>query len=418
MNSKSIKILSAQKHLNCTIKLTGSKSESNRALIMEALSEGAVQVLNVSEAADTVTLKNILYEAINQALTDQPKEVNIGPAGTAMRFLSAFYTLQNGEIILTGSERMKQRPIGILVDALKSLGADIEYAEKEGYPPLKIRGPLKQKTDQVKIKGDISSQYISALLLIAPKLEQGLKLIIDGELTSKPYVEMTLAMMEKAGIRHRWTENEITISNQAYNKAEISIEPDWSAASYWYAIAALAEEASLFLPGLNGYSLQGDSKITEIMANFGITSQFKDGGVHLLKEAKKLERKIFDFKECPDLAQTVIVCCAALGHDALFTGLETLKIKETDRVNALQTELAKIGVKLIEKNQTYKLDCSELDLNRKISISTYDDHRMAMAFAPLALLIPELEIEDHLVVEKSYPDFWKHLEIAGFRIEI
>ncbi|WP_306551565.1 3-phosphoshikimate 1-carboxyvinyltransferase [Daejeonella sp.] len=418
MSSKSIKILSTQKHLNCTIKLTGSKSESNRALIMEALSEGAVQVLNVSEAADTVTLKNILHKAANQALSDQPREVNIGPAGTAMRFLSAYFTLQKGNVILTGSERMKQRPIGILVDALKTLGADIEYAEKEGYPPLNIRGPLRQKTDQIKIKGDISSQYISALLLIAPKLEQGLKLIIDGELTSKPYVEMTLAMMEQAGIRHSWTENEITISNQAYQKAEISVEPDWSAASYWYAIAALAEEASLFLPGLNGYSLQGDSNITEIMANFGITSQFKDGGVYLLKEAKKLERKIFDFKECPDLAQTVIVCCAALGHDALFTGLETLKIKETDRVNALQTELAKIGVKLIEKNQTYKLDCSELNLNRKISISTYDDHRMAMAFAPLALLIPELEIEDHLVVEKSYPDFWKHLELAGFGIEM
>ena len=418
MSSKSIKILSAQKHLNCTIKLTGSKSESNRALIMEALSEGAVQVLNVSEAADTVTLKNILHTATNKPLTDQPREVNIGPAGTAMRFLSAYFTLQKGNVILTGSERMKQRPIGILVDALKSLGADIEYAEKEGFPPLNIRGPLRQKTDQIKIKGDISSQYISALLLIAPKLEQGLKLIIDGELTSKPYVEMTLAMMEQAGIRHSWTENEITISNQAYQKAEISVEPDWSAASYWYAIAALSEEASLFLPGLNGYSLQGDSKITEIMANFGITSQFKDGGVYLLKEAKKLERKIFDFKECPDLAQTVIVCCAALGHDALFTGLETLKIKETDRVNALQTELAKIGVKLIEKNQTYKLDCSGLDLNRKISISTYDDHRMAMAFAPLALVIPELEIEDHLVVEKSYPDFWKHLELAGFGIEM
>ena len=418
MSSKSIKILSAQKHLNCTIKLTGSKSESNRALIMEALSEGAVQVLNVSEAADTVTLKNILHTATNKPLTDQPREVNIGPAGTAMRFLSAYFTLQKGNVILTGSERMKQRPIGILVDALKSLGADIEYAEKEGFPPLNIRGPLRQKTDQIKIKGDISSQYISALLLIAPKLEQGLKLIIDGELTSKPYVEMTLAMMEQAGIRHSWTENEITISNQAYQKAEISVEPDWSAASYWYAIAALSEEASLFLPGLNGYSLQGDSKITEIMANFGITSQFKDGGVYLLKEAKKLERKIFDFKECPDLAQTVIVCCAALGHDALFTGLETLKIKETDRVNALQTELSKIGVKLIEKNQTYKLDCSELNLNRKISISTYDDHRMAMAFAPLALLILELEIEDHLVVEKSYPDFWKHLELAGFGIEV
>jgi len=208
----------------------------------------------------------------------------------------------------------------------------------------------------------------------------------------------------------------ITIESQSFNKVVINVEPDWSAASYWYAIAALSEDAQLFLPGLNGYSLQGDSIITEIMANFGISSQFKDGGVYIFKEAKKIERKIFDFKECPDLAQTVIVCCAALGHEATFTGLETLKIKETDRVNALQTELLKIGVKLIEKNQTYKLDCSGLDLNKKVKIATYDDHRMAMAFAPLALVMPELEIEDHLVVEKSYPDFWKHLGIAGFNI--
>lgn len=411
MNSPAIKISAGQKRLNCTIKLTGSKSESNRALIMQALSEGSVQVRNISEAADTVTLKNILEAG------QHPELVDVGPAGTAMRFLTAFYTLQAGERILTGSERMKQRPIGILVDALRALGADIDYIENEGFPPLKIKGLFKQKTDQVSIKGTISSQYISALLLIAPKLENGLKLIIEGELTSKPYVDMTLAMMEQAGIRHVWNENVISIENQAFSKAEISIEPDWSAASYWYAIAALSEEADLFLPGLNGYSLQGDSKITEIMANFGITSQFKDGGVHLKKEAKKLERKIFDFKECPDLAQTVIVCCAALGHDALFTGLETLKIKETDRVLALQTELAKIGVQLTAKNQTYKLDCSGLDLNRKISISTYDDHRMAMAFAPLALVLPEMEIEDHLVVEKSYPEFWKHLEIAGFKID-
>jgi 3-phosphoshikimate 1-carboxyvinyltransferase len=227
---------------------------------------------------------------------------------------------------------------------------------------------------------------------------------------------MTLAMMEQAGIKHSWKDNMITIEKQTFNKSVINVEPDWSAASYWYAIAALSEDAQLFLPGLNGYSLQGDSMITEIMANFGISSQFKDGGVFLLKEPKKLERKIFDFKECPDLAQTVIVCCAALGHEATFTGLETLKIKETDRVNALQTELLKIGVKLIEKNQIYKLDCSGLDLNKKIKIATYDDHRMAMAFAPLALVMPELEIEDHLVVEKSYPDFWKHLELAGFNI--
>jgi len=409
MNSASIKISSASKKLNCTIPLTGSKSECNRALIMQALSDGDVRIDNISDAADTVTLNNILKD-------DSQKVVDIGPAGTAMRFLTAFYAVKESERTLTGSARMKQRPIGILVDALRTLGADIEYVEKEGFPPLKIKGPLNQKTKEVSIKGNISSQYISALLLIAPKLDQGLNLVIEGELTSKPYVEMTLAMMEQAGISHYWKDNVITIEKQSFNKSVINVEPDWSAASYWYAIAALSEEAQLFLPGLNGYSLQGDSMITEIMANFGIRSQFKDGGVCLFKEPKKLERKIFDFKECPDLAQTVIVCCAALGHDATFTGLETLKIKETDRVNALQTELLKIGVKLIEKNQTYKLDSSGLVLDKKIKISTYDDHRMAMAFAPLALVIPELEIEDHLVVEKSYPDFWKHMEIAGFKI--
>jgi len=411
MSSASIKISAVSKKLNCTIPLTGSKSECNRALIMQALSDGKVRVDNISDAADTVTLNNILKD-------DSQKVVDIGPAGTAMRFLTAFYAVKESERTLTGSARMKQRPIGILVDALRTLGADIAYVEKEGFPPLKIKGPLNQKTKEVSIKGNISSQYISALLLIAPKLEKGLNLVIEGELTSKPYVQMTLAMMEQAGIRHTWTENVISIAKQSFKKSVINVEPDWSAASYWYAIAALSEEARLFLPGLNGYSLQGDSMITEIMANFGISSQFKDSGVYLLKEPKKLVRKIFDFKECPDLAQTVIVCCAALGHDATFTGLETLKIKETDRVNALQTELAKIGVKLIEKNQTYKLDCSELDLNKKIKIATYDDHRMAMAFAPLALVMPELEIEDHLVVEKSYPDFWKHLELAGFGIEM
>ncbi len=378
---------------------------------MQALSNGEVRIDNISDAADTVTLNNILKD-------DSQKVVDIGPAGTAMRFLTAFYAVKESERTLTGSARMKQRPIGILVDALRTLGADIEYVEKEGFPPLKIKGPLNQKTKEVSIKGNISSQYISALLLIAPKLDQGLNLVIEGELTSKPYVEMTLAMMEQAGISHYWKDNVITIEKQSFNKSVINVEPDWSAASYWYAIAALSEEAQLFLPGLNGYSLQGDSMITEIMANFGIRSQFKDGGVCLFKEPKKLERKIFDFKECPDLAQTVIVCCAALGHDATFTGLETLKIKETDRVNALQTELLKIGVRLIEKNQTYKLDSSGLNLDKNIKISTYDDHRMAMAFAPLALVIPELEIEDHLVVEKSYPDFWKHLEIAGFKLRV
>jgi 3-phosphoshikimate 1-carboxyvinyltransferase len=398
--------------VNATIRLTGSKSECNRALVIAALSEGKVKVENLSEAADTVTLAGVL-ESFQESST-----VNIGPAGTAMRFLTAFFTLQKQhQVVLTGSERMKQRPIGILVDALKSLGAEISYEEKEGFPPIKITGGFEQKTENISIKGDISSQYITALLLIASQLSLGLNLHIEGELTSKPYVEMTLSMLQQCGIQHQWNGNVITIQNQPFQSETIYVEPDWSAASYWYAIAALCDEAEIFLPGLTLYSLQGDSTITEIMANFGITSQFKDGGVWLKKEPKAILRKIFDFKTCPDLAQTVIVVCAALGHDASFTGLETLKIKETDRIKALQNELAKIGVELIEKGQVYKLNCAKRSIPEKVFINTYEDHRMAMAFAPLALVVSELEIEDFKVVEKSYPGFWKDLETAGFEIK-
>jgi len=412
---------------NGTVQLTGSKSECNRALVIEALSNGKVKVENISDAADTVTLQKVLSYKLQVAgenidsysLTthnSQLTTVNIGPAGTAMRFLTAYFTLQEGEVILTGSERMKQRPIGVLVDALRQLGAHIEYEEKEGFPPLKLKGSFEQLTSKISIKGNISSQYITALLLIAARLPLGLELHIEGDLTSRPYVEMTLAMLEQAKIQHSWEGNVITISHQEFATTILPVEPDWSAASYWYAIAALADEAELFLPGLTQYSLQGDSVITEIMANFGITSQFKDGGVHLQKEVKPIFRKIFDLKECPDLAQTIIVVCAALGHEATFTGLETLKIKETDRVKALQNELAKIGVKLIEKGQVYKLDCSEKLIPERIFINTYEDHRMAMAFAPLALLIPEVEIEDAMVVEKSYPAFWTDLEKVGFEV--
>ncbi|HXH99603.1 MAG TPA: 3-phosphoshikimate 1-carboxyvinyltransferase [Sphingobacteriaceae bacterium] len=412
MSSENITLFIKKEKLSGTIQLTGSKSESNRALIMQALSMGKVKVENLSKAADTVTLENILRSEIRN-----PKsEINVGPAGTAMRFLTAFATLQQGEITLTGTERMKQRPIGILTDALKALGAQIQFTENEGFPPVKLTGPLQQKTNRIIIKGNVSSQYISALLLIAANLPQGLNVTIEGELTSKPYVEMTLTMLDQAGIKHTWNENTISIQHQEFNHAVIPVEPDWSAASYWYAIAALAPEAELFLPGLNAYSLQGDSQIAEIMANFGVTSQFKNGGVLITKEAKDVTRKIFDFKECPDLAQTVIVVCAALGHDATFTGLETLKIKETDRVKALQNELEKIGVKLIEKNFTYKLDCSGLNFPNELVVETYEDHRMAMAFAPLALVINKVQIEDQKVVEKSYPHFWEDLKKAGFEI--
>ncbi|MFN8406703.1 MAG: 3-phosphoshikimate 1-carboxyvinyltransferase [Sphingobacteriaceae bacterium] len=401
MSSSNI-VLSIHRHtLSGTIKLTGSKSQSNRALIMQALSCGKIKIENLSEALDTTALQQILH---SKGIT-----LDVGPAGTAMRFLTAYYTLQQGEVILTGSNRMKQRPIGILVDALNQIGAHISYQENKGYPPLQIKGPLKQVSYQVLIRGDISSQYISALLLIAPQLPMGLELKIEGELTSRPYVEMTLAMLEQAGIKHVWNKSTIRISHQDFNTCTIYVEPDWSAASYWYSIAALADEAEFFLPGLNSYSLQGDRKIVEIMAHFGVTSRFQNGGVFLKKESKTSVCKQFDFKECPDLAQTVIVCCAALGHDATFTGLETLKIKETDRIQALQNELAKLGVKLIENHQVYQLDCSALHFPSRLIINTYDDHRMAMAFAPLALMIKEIEIEDAQVVIKSYPHFWDDL---------
>jgi 3-phosphoshikimate 1-carboxyvinyltransferase len=419
------------KQINGTVHLTGSKSECNRALIIEALSDGKVKVENVSDAADTVLLAGILRGTKSEVQSLQSKIdsndlelktqdlrlVDIGPAGTAMRFLTTYFAIQDNEVILTGSQRMKERPIGILVDALRELGAHIDYEEKEGFPPIKLKGNFEQHTSKISIKGNISSQYITALLLIAARLPFGLELHIEGELTSRPYVEMTLAMLETAKIQHSWEDNVITISNQEFATTSLHVEPDWSAASYWYAIAALADEAELFLTGLTQYSLQGDSVITEIMANFGITSQFKDGGVHLTKEVKPLARKIFDLKECPDLAQTIIVVCAALGHEATFTGLETLKIKETDRILALQTELAKMGVKLIEKGQVYKLDCSEKFIPERMFINTYHDHRMAMAFAPLALIIPQLEFENGPVVDKSYPAFWTDLAELGFGVE-
>lgn len=423
--SQNILLTKKDKVAKGEVHLTGSKSECNRALVIEALSDGKVRVENISDAADTVTLQKVLgltlqtvgYESQPITQLAEHKIVNIGPAGTAMRFLTAYYTLQDEEVILTGSERMKQRPIGILVDALRKLGAEISYEENEGYPPIRIKGNIQQATDKISIKGSISSQYITALLLIAPKLPMGLKVHIEGDLTSRPYVEMTLGMLEQAGIKHEWNGNVISIAHQEFKETSLPVEPDWSAASYWYSIAALADEADLFLHGLTAYSLQGDSVICEIMANFGITSQFRDGGVHIKKEPKQVVRKEFDLKKCPDLAQTIVVVCAALNHEASFTGLETLKIKETDRIAALQNELAKMGVKLIEDNETYTLDCSGKFIPARMFINTYDDHRMAMAFAPLALIVPELEIEDAMVVEKSYPAFWTDLEKVGFEVK-
>ncbi len=402
------------KEINTEITLTGSKSECNRALIISALSKNSVKLDNLSDAADTVTLNRILNELTQN--NPHQQTVDVGPAGTAMRFLTAYLSAQPGSFLLTGSERMKQRPIGLLAEALKAIGAELSYAECEGYPPLLITGPLKQSASSVKIKGDVSSQYISALLMIAPTLEQGLTLEIEGELTSIPYVTMTLDMLAEAGIKHEWSGNSITIAAQNFNTATLAIEPDWSAASYWYSIAALANSAHIDLPYLKEKSLQGDSRIREIMADFGVKTSKTDKGISLRHIDKHFSDGVMNLKDCPDLAQTIIVCAAALSKNLSFTGLETLKIKETDRIMALQNELAKIGVKLTEDNLIYTLNCDSLKFPDHVSFKTYDDHRMAMAFAPLALIIKEVELEDMDVVEKSYPDFWKDLSRAGFTI--
>ena len=419
MHKNAVVSFKGTQNIQAEIQLTGSKSECNRALIIKSLSKNLVKVENLSNAADTVTLNAILgdldtTESDNETL----KTVDVGPAGTAMRFLSAYLAAKNGNFLLTGTERMKQRPIGILADALKEIGADISYAEKDGYPPLHIKGPMKQATSHIKIKGDISSQYISALLMLAPNLPQGLTLEIVGELTSKPYVEMTLAMLAESGITHEWKENKIHIATQSFKPATLIVEPDWSAASYWYSIVALAKNAEISLPNLREESLQGDSQIKTIMEIFGVSTTKTANGISLKKDAEiNNSDQILDLKTCPDLAQTIVVVAAALGLNLSFTGLETLKIKETDRVAALQNELAKIGVKLNEDNLVYTLDCSALHFPKQVTFETYEDHRMAMAFAPLALLIDEVKIEDYNVVEKSYPYFWEDLKKAGFDVQ-
>ncbi len=394
-----------------TIRLTGSKSESNRALILSALSQGKVKINNLSSAADTVTLDGILNRP-------EQKLINVGPAGTAMRFLTAYYAFKGEEVEITGSDRMKQRPIGILVNALKSLGAQISYLENDGYPPIKIIGPFEQTHQHILIRGDISSQFLTALLMLGSSLEQGLQLEIIDELTSKPYVNMTLSMLKQCGINHNWGNDTIEILPQEFKPTTLTIEPDWSAASYWYSVVALSNNMKIHLPNLKEDSLQGDSAIAKIMNLFGVETTFTPDGIIIEKVTQEIKLQTLDFKECPDLAQTVIVCSALQGKEFSFSGLETLKIKETDRILALQTELAKIGVKLIETQaDVYELDCQELAIPDKITISTYEDHRMAMAFAPMAMMIDKVTIEESKVVEKSYPHFWEDFKKLGFSIQ-
>ncbi len=386
-----------------TIPLPSSKSESNRVLIIDALTQGDNHISNLAEARDTQTMIRLLK--------DDPQTLDVLDAGTTMRFLTAFSALTNRKKTLTGTPRMCERPIGILVDALRSIGAEIEYKGKEGFPPLETKGFSKQLKNHIKIRGDVSSQYISALLMNAPLLPEGLTLELTGKIGSRTYIEMTLELMKQFGIQYTFEENLIKVAPQKYQNTSFSVESDWSGASYWFSLLACAESGSFFLKGLKQNSLQGDSKIVDIMDKLGVQSEFKEGGVLLTKKpVSGLDR--FDFTHCPDLAQTVAVTCALIGQKSEFTGLESLRIKETDRIYALQQELAKVNAKLEEgENEVFTLIPST-SIPDEVEINTYDDHRMAMAFMPLATKT-NVFIEDKTVVNKSYPSFWKHCALTG-----
>jgi len=383
------------------IDLPASKSISNRALILNALSYSPYDILNLSDCDDTLVTLN--------ALDSNDTTFDIGAAGTAMRFLTAFLSKTVGEWIITGSERMKQRPIKILVDALNSLGAKIEYIEKEGYPPLKIFG-CALTGGEIHLNGSVSSQYISALMMIAPFMQSGLKIILDGKIISRPYIEMTIQMMQEFGAEINLTDNTILIEPQDYTPIEYLVESDWTAASYWYEILSLVGQGNIFLNGLFQNSYQGDSCVADIFEQLGIHTTYMSEGVLLTSTKINTLSLEYDFTDQPDLAQTLAVTCCLKGVPFIFRGLNSLKIKETDRIAALINELQKLGFIVTETGEGILTWEGELcEPTEKIIIETYEDHRMAMAFTPAAIFQP-ITIEHPEVVSKSYPNFWKDIE--------
>lgn len=391
-----------------SIRISGSKSETNRLLLLQSLYPG-ITIQNASESDDS--------EAMRKALAGNDSVVDIHHAGTAMRFLTAYYAIQQGrEVVLTGSPRMKERPIGVLVDALRTLGADIEYTDNKGYPPLKIKG--KEFTvDSVTIKANVSSQYITALLLIGAKFENGLEIILDGEITSRPYLEMTLSLLGEVGIKTSFQDNVIKVSPATNDQrpTTIIVESDWSSASYFYSIIALSDiGASITLSSYKLQSLQGDRALADIYQNLGVTTEFNNDSIVLTKVSRELSTVNCQLNDTPDLAQTIAVSCFGLGVGCNLTGLHTLKIKETDRLEALKAELKKLGAEVEVTNDALFLKPSST-INTEVAIDTYNDHRMAMAFAPLAVKVP-IRIKDAEVVSKSYPAFWEDLKKMGFEI--
>ena len=405
--------------LNQTIKLPASKSISNRALIIHALSGGNIIPDNLSDCDDT--------EVIINALRNNPDEINIKAAGTAMRFMTAYLAVKAGEKhVITGTERMKHRPIGPLVDALRHLGADIEYVGEEGYPPLCIKG---QALDggQLEVAGNISSQYISALLLIGPNLRNGLELHLTGNIISRPYIDLTLWTMREFGANAEWTDYDtICVKPQPYKERSYYIENDWSATSYWYEMMALSkhEDDEIRLEGLMDGSKQGDSSVRYIFSLLGVKTTFeskKEGVptmVTLQHSGRCVPRLDYDFVNSPDLAQTFVVCCAMMNVPFHFRGLSTLKIKETDRIEALKNEMRKLGYVLRDVNGSELIWDGELcQPSMEQGIDTYEDHRMALAFAPASMRFEGLRINHPQVVTKSYPHFWEDIKAAGFEVK-
>ena len=397
------------KKINEEITISGSKSESNRLLILQNIFS-EISIKNLSDSDDSVHLQH--------ALSTNEEIVNIGHAGTAMRFLTSYFAVKKGrEVVLTGSERMQNRPIEILVNALRDLGAEISYEAKEGYPPIRIKGREITK-DKVQINGNVSSQYISSLLLIASNLQNGLEIELLGKITSIPYINMTLSLLNQLGIKTSFKGNFIKVSpTKSINKQTIVVESDWSSASYFYSIIALSEIGSeIKLSAYKKESLQGDSCLAEIYQHFGVETVFGENAI-LLKKVKdsKKETLEIDLKNAPDIAQTIAVTCFAEGISCNLTGLHTLKIKETDRLEALKEELTNLGANISVTDKSLHLENS-LEINKNISIKTYNDHRMAMAFAPLALKVP-IKILNSEVVTKSYQKFWIDMKQLGIKID-
>ncbi len=396
--------------ISSEITISGSKSESNRLLILQQLFPN-LDIQNLSDSDDTHHLQ--------EALSSNNEIADIGHAGTAMRFLTAFFATQEGKTkVLQGSDRMHNRPIEILVNALRDLGADIEYVDKDGYPPIKITGKEILK-DKVSIDGNVSSQYISALMLVAPSLKNGLEIELKGKITSVPYINMTLKLLHQIGVSAKFDKDIISIqAKENTSKQDIVVESDWSSASYFYSLIALSEiGSSVKLSAYKKDSLQGDSCLAKIYNHFGVITTFKENTIVLTKEKEHNSTVLVeDLKNAPDIAQTIAVTCFGLGIACDLSGLHTLKIKETDRLEALREELTKLGGDINVTNESLHLITSD-KINKNIEITTYNDHRMAMAFAPLALKIP-IVILDAEVVTKSYRNFWKDMQQVGIQTRL